>query len=1224
MKKLLRLVSLFIIACMLLSYLPVFTVSAAEDIYFENFESFTVGEKVKGFSASNLMEDKGNKFLKITTDRYGITNTITKFIMGEYCLSFDIASEKSDFSGTIKVMAGGTSERKLLSFTDGHMYAANGRSLGKITNKFRKVTICVNPVKRSMRLYVDQKCYFNGVYIEVLSDKCSSIKFTFSSNNDSQTSVYLDNITLHSSTVKTDKCFIYNPAGYVKNKKTTILTSQRKIDATYGSDNEQIESVKYANTIHLRSGLMHIKGEKVAADYVPIKKDDIYFVTPHAIETLTGAKAVIDGNKVTFGGSVKLTEGSLEMNSSGKKVTLAVAPFIKDGVWYLPIEDVIKNGFNMPYVFDCSVINGGFAVIGDSAFNVPGSETNLNKLNDYLFYYRPTPEEIAKDYAASPLNGQHPRIMIDKEGVEKIKNSIPDSERKQAWYKKLIEAANAATTYEPLIYEYRDGARLMAVASAYREYITILGMAYLLTGDAKYADAAWVQTEAVASFPDWNPAHHMDVGIMSMAFSLAYDWMYDYWTPEQKKIMEEAAYENCFWVAMESYMGTKNDMQGTIHQNNHNTVVNSGLSMLAFAMMDIYPEYTSFITSNAIRSIEYMIENFAPFGSYIEGPSYASITIDYLSTFMATYESVLGNLYSLKEVEGISYAPDFLVYDQSDVGCFNYGDAEFGFATSPGLFYLFDLYDIKGAKQSVANHSKYSSYTSALAFSLLWYGEEESEDNKSYNLDVFYDDINLVTTRDSYNPGQIFTAFKGGPTNPTTFNADMDMGSFVYDAMGVRWIYDMGKDQYELPGYMRPQDGRWNIFRKRSESHNTLAINPDEKPQYTVYTEAKVEDYVSKPAGMKAVVNLSECLQARAEYARRGFMLTENRTDLVIRDEFKVSKSSDIYTYMYINCDYEIDGNKITLIDKNDPDKKVVIEYTSSSKGEVYVEDAAPLSTAPVVVGQLDNGGFKRVVYKLKGSGEVSVTALITPLIYKANNVKKYDAPIDTWTIPDGELKALPTLDSLVIGGVEYDVTSRHVKVPCENEDSPVLDIEATSSKYIVEIVKGETVSDKHYVYIASPDSPDTKYVYSISYEPKRKRVVLNGYDTVAPNSIRVTEEPQPENPAVNAIDGNLATRWSAERDQSVLLDFNELTEFDTLAMAMYMGNERTNDIEVYVSADGETYEKVFAGTTSGLTSDFEMYDLGSQKAKFVRVDFHGNSKGTWNSVSEITLAKKK
>ena len=84
------------------------------------------------------------------------------------------------------------------------------------------------------------------------------------------------------------------------------------------------------------------------------------------------------------------------------------------------------------------------------------------------------------------------------------------------------------------------------------------------------------------------------------------------------------------------------------------------------------------------------------------------------------------------------------------------------------------------------------------------------------------------------------------------------------------------------------------------------------------------------------------------------------------------------------------------------------------------------------------------------------------------------------------------------------------------------------------------------------------------------------------------------------------------------------MTEFDALALAMYMGNERSNDIEIYVSADGVNYEKVYAGTTSGLTSDFEMFDLGTQKTKYVKIDFHGNSKGTWNSVSEITLAKKK
>ena len=98
-----------------------------------------------------------------------------------------------------------------------------------------------------------------------------------------------------------------------------------------------------------------------------------------------------------------------------------------------------------------------------------------------------------------------------------------------------------------LVDELRDGVRLMYVSDDFRQWMFVLSaMAYQLTGDRKYPEAAWKQIEAVANCPDWNPSHHIDVGIMAAGYALAYDWMYDAWTPEQREIMKKGVYQNCF------------------------------------------------------------------------------------------------------------------------------------------------------------------------------------------------------------------------------------------------------------------------------------------------------------------------------------------------------------------------------------------------------------------------------------------------------------------------------------------------------------------------------------------------------------------------------------------------------------------------------------------------------------------------------------------------------
>lgn len=36
---------------------------------------------------------------------------------------------------------------------------------------------------------------------------------------------------------------------------------------------------------------------------------------------------------------------------------------------------------------------------------------------------------------------------------------------------------------------------------------------------------------AVAAFPDWNPSHSLDVGEMTAALALGYDWLFEVLTP---------------------------------------------------------------------------------------------------------------------------------------------------------------------------------------------------------------------------------------------------------------------------------------------------------------------------------------------------------------------------------------------------------------------------------------------------------------------------------------------------------------------------------------------------------------------------------------------------------------------------------------------------------------------------------------------------------------------
>ena len=48
-----------------------------------------------------------------------------------------------------------------------------------------------------------------------------------------------------------------------------------------------------------------------------------------------------------------------------------------------------------------------------------------------------------------------------------------------------------------------------------------------MTKDKKYLKRAELELNAVSKFDNWNPTHYLDVGEMTMAVAIGYDWLFD-------------------------------------------------------------------------------------------------------------------------------------------------------------------------------------------------------------------------------------------------------------------------------------------------------------------------------------------------------------------------------------------------------------------------------------------------------------------------------------------------------------------------------------------------------------------------------------------------------------------------------------------------------------------------------------------------------------------------
>jgi hypothetical protein len=141
-----------------------------------------------------------------------------------------------------------------------------------------------------------------------------------------------------------------------------------------------------------------------------------------------------------------------------------------------------------------------------------------------------TPEEILS---------RHPRILLLEGEEEMIKKSLETSRVWKDMHEAILGKSDAIISLTPVEREL-TGRRLLGKSREALRRIFYLSYSYRMTGDEKYAERAEKEMLAAAGFNDWNPAHFLDVGEMTMALAIGYDWLYHKLSPGSREIIREA------------------------------------------------------------------------------------------------------------------------------------------------------------------------------------------------------------------------------------------------------------------------------------------------------------------------------------------------------------------------------------------------------------------------------------------------------------------------------------------------------------------------------------------------------------------------------------------------------------------------------------------------------------------------------------------------------------
>jgi hypothetical protein len=342
---------------------------------------------------------------------------------------------------------------------------------------------------------------------------------------------------------------------------------------------------------------------------------------------------------------------------------------------------------------------------------------------------------------------------------------------------------------------------------------------------------------------------------------------------------------------------------------------------------------------------------------------------------------------------GVRETGYFPMYMLSPYGLqFNYGDAnpEFLRDDRGGADVLFELSRAFGNPDFHA-FAAASADREPRVWSIIGVNPELPKDVSEVELPkdrVFYGTEQLGSMRSRWTAGPddsgIYLAFKGG--KGAVNHGDMDAGSFVLDANGERWAWDLGRDvPYPPVGgkywWREPGAARWTFYRKRAEGHNTIVIGPDGSDGQDIRELTQIIEFSSSEDEGRTVLDLSPAYRSYgAEKVHRSFRLFDGRSKAEVRDYIKLIRPAELWWFMHTKAVISLSAEEhraLLSIGKNE----LAISFYGAEDAEMKVMNADPLPGSPKPAGpEQSRGEFRKLALYFPSVTEIQLSAVFSPL----------------------------------------------------------------------------------------------------------------------------------------------------------------------------------------------------------------------------------------------------
>jgi len=484
-----------------------------------------------------------------------------------------------------------------------------------------------------------------------------------------------------------------------------------------------------------------------------------------------------------------------------------------------------------------------------------------------------------------------------------------------------------------------------------------LSLAHRLFGEKRYLDKAIANLMNICAFPSWNPEHYLDVAETTTAVAIGYDWLYHDLDEKHRAVIVEAIEEKALKLALPVYRQEGNNGSWAKRETNWNVVCNSGMIMGALAIAESNVKLAEEIIRHAVKYPVNCIKHYAPDGVCYEGPGYWEYTNIYLAIMLDVLETNIGHSFGIADLDGVSntaiyyinaLSPSKKVFNFANSSAFG-NNGQLSSNYSPAFFYFSKRwqqpqvagYYHEQLREVVNNQVKTPQWHFFLA--IPWFDlQVEPEWRKMERLAVFKNVYNpIAVLNGSMEPADecIYLAIKGGAPNQA--HQQLDVGHFIVETDGIRWLEDLGSDHYHLPGFWdySPNGQRWKYFRNTNFSHNTIAI--DDKIQYS-YGRGYIERFAPASPQPFAVFNMTGGYEKQVQSALRGVKLIDKET-VLIQDDISLNRDAQKIIWSAItSADISIVGNAVTL---RKGGKQFHIKVLSP-KAQLRLEEAKPYTEA--------------------------------------------------------------------------------------------------------------------------------------------------------------------------------------------------------------------------------------------------------------------------------------